>query len=404
MRRATLGVLALCTLVDALQLHHKTVRRRDVSQNALRLDQPLLRIGNKVTNWVPAVGAVAGATVVGAAAVVAGGYGLYYAGNLVAGANLAGPDWAKRRVGQLKAVGESVSLAFQDLQRDDSITLEDTWAPCLLEAREDFGEWRGGPAYTAYRFKLKQGSKAILPLELGQEVTFVGLDDRNRPVRASFPLASGRREPGYVEIVAPAAGARRDARVAMGGCTPDQKAVVDAFDQLQAGGEAAVRPGRLAFQYEGSYLPITKLTCFCEEAGALPIIQLLKESLPRGQSTIDKASVFWINGDEDDFALYDGLEALFYKFARKLELACVVDGELHANAQPAGSSDEGKRLAKRKKTSDLVFQRNSDLSGAVEPWSPGTLAVVAGPDHFVDQVVSHLTLTKGYPADCVVYF
>ena len=29
---------------------------------------------------------------------------------------------------------------------------------------------------------------------------------------------------------------------------------------------------------------------------------------------------------------------------------------------------------------------------------------VAGPDHFVDQVVSHLTLTKGYPADCVVYF
>ena len=81
---------------------------------------------------------------------------------------------------------------------------------------------------------------------------------------------------------------------------------------------------------------------------------------------------------EDDFALYDGLEALFYKFARKMELSCVVDGELHANAQPAGSSDEGKRLAKRKKTSDLVFQRNSDLSGAVEPWAPGTLAVVAG--------------------------
>ena len=147
--RPALWIVACCTLVDALQLHHhKTVRRRDVSQRALRLDQPLLRIGNKVTNWVPAVGAVAGATVVGAAAVVAGGYGLYYAGNLVAGANLAGPDWAKRRVGQLKAVGESVSLAFQDLQRDDSITLEDTWAPCLLEAREDFGEWRGGPAYT----------------------------------------------------------------------------------------------------------------------------------------------------------------------------------------------------------------------------------------------------------------
>ena len=75
--RPALWIVACCTLVDALQLHHhKTVRRRDVSQKALRLDQPLLRIGNKVTNWVPAVGAVAGATVVGAAAVVAGRRGL----------------------------------------------------------------------------------------------------------------------------------------------------------------------------------------------------------------------------------------------------------------------------------------------------------------------------------------
>ena len=75
MRRAALA-LALCTLVDALQLHRKTHVRRRTATMALRLDQPLLRIGNKVTNWVPAVGAVAGATVVGAAAVVAGGYGL----------------------------------------------------------------------------------------------------------------------------------------------------------------------------------------------------------------------------------------------------------------------------------------------------------------------------------------
>ena len=102
----------------------------------------------------------------------------------------------------------------------------------------------------------------------------------------------------------------------------------------------------------------------------MPVAQLLKESLPRGRSTIAKAQVFWVNGDEDDFALYyrgraeilsvrpgvalafkrtapavkcckdeqercsrgrdriwrryDGLEALFYKFARKMELACVV--------------------------------------------------------------------------------
>ena len=86
----------------------------------------------------------------------------------------------------------------------------------------------------------------------------------------------------------------------------------------------------------------------------------------RHRHAIEQASRRWRGGRRDDSAR-----------TRRKVLISQVDGELHANAQPAGSSDEGKRLAKRKKTSDLVFQRNSDLSGAVEPWSPGTLAVVA---------------------------
>ena len=72
------------------------------------------------------------------------------------------------------------------------MVLEDTWAPCVLESREDFGDWKGQSAYTAYRFRFKQGAKAVLPLELGQEVTFVVLDDRNRPTRASFPAPKSK--------------------------------------------------------------------------------------------------------------------------------------------------------------------------------------------------------------------
>ena len=143
---------------------------------------------------------------------------------------------------------------------------------------------------------------------------------------------------------------------------------------------------------EGSYLPITSLQCFAEELGALPVIQLLKESLPRGRSTIAKAQVFWINEGEDDFGLYEGLESLFYKFPKKMELACVVDDKLH-------SPDTTKNAP-----GDAVFRRNDDLAGAVAPWQPGMLAVVAGPDAFQDQVVAHLTGAKGYPPECIVYF
>jgi len=98
---------------------------------------------------------------------------------------------------------------------------------------------------------------------------------------------------------------------------------------------------------------------------------------------------------------YDALESLYYKYAKKLELACVVDAQLHEDAAPQASATD---LRPSKKTQDLVFQRNEDLAGAVDPWQPGALAVVAGPPHFAEQVSAHLTAAKGYPAECVVYF
>ena len=159
-----------------------------------------------------------------------------------------------------------------------------------------------------------------------------------------------------------------------------------------------MRPGRRAFAYEGEHLPITSLHVFCEELGALPAISLLAESLPRGRSTIERAQVFWINASEDDFGLYESLERLYYKFPKKLELACVVDERLH---DPAPAAPKG---ASKKKASDAIFARNEDLADAVLPWAPGQLAVAAGPPAFQAQVVAHLTQAKGYPLDCVVYF
>ena len=241
-----------------------------------------------------------------------------------------------------------------------------------------------------------------------------------------------------MEIVAPAAGLGEMQRVAMGGCTPDQKAV-DAFDQLAAGGEAAVRPGRLAFQYEGVYLPITKLTCFCEEAGALPIIQLPKESPYReAKSTIDKASVFWINGDEDDFALYDGLEALFYKLRGRWSWLVLWMRSCMPTRSPRAVATKGNGLRKGRRRriwcfsampifgrgsrgrpgrwrSSLCGNQNGRRVHAVDATPLGGGARSSSPlmHPFLVSTQgravrrsrsSHLTLTKGYPADCVVYF
>ena len=174
---------------------------RGAPLRALRLDQPLLKVKQISGLGGGPLLVLGGAAAAVTAAVGASGLAAAAAAALPGSAGL--PEWAKVRYGSLRALAESARLGWADLWDDDSLTvLGDTWAPCALESREDFGDaGDGAAAYTAYRFALKQGARTALPLELGQEVTFVGLDDRNRPVRASFPPANARREAGYVDGV-----------------------------------------------------------------------------------------------------------------------------------------------------------------------------------------------------------
>ncbi|KAJ1462168.1 hypothetical protein M885DRAFT_553912 [Pelagophyceae sp. CCMP2097] len=288
------------------------------------------------------------------------------------------------RLGAVGALRDAFRLWWFDVfGRGAVIELPaDKPALCTVADVDEFGDAPG--KCCVYRFALAAGPGAALPLDLGQELEVAVLDEKNRMVRASFPLASSRFEPGFVEICAPAA-SRRDARVAVGGLAPSQRAVVDALDARGVGGDVAVKPGKRMFEYEGRFVPITSLQCFVEDLGALPVIQLLKESLPRGRSTVATAQVFWVNESEDDFALYNALEALYYKFSNKMEISCIVDDRVHEDDSVNG-----------------IFARNPELDEVVEPWMPGKLAVVAGPAKFATQVSAHLTTNMGYPAECVI--
>lgn len=295
--------------------------------------------------------------------------------------------FARLRWGTVRASFESLKSWWSGIFEDEPLaTLPEVWSPCILEERDQLSD-----DYKTYRLALKAGPGNVLPLGLGQELTIMCLDDKNRPVRANFPLASRRRDPsGTVEIILPS-GDNRSRRSSVGSLDSEQLAVAKALDGLAIGGEAAVRAGRKAFDYKGAYLPITSLQCFVEELGAIPVLQLLQESLVRGQSTVENADVFCISASEDDFVLYDELEDLYYKFNRKMTLACVVDEQLYQQ-NPADQGGETAASRRARPPQPSIFERNEDLREAVRTWQPGVLAVIAGPPRFANAVSTLLFL------------
>ncbi|CAM9512982.1 unnamed protein product, partial [Sphacelaria rigidula] len=70
------------------------------------------------------------------------------------------------------------------------------WSVCTLEERD-----RIGASVLRYRFRLEGGPNAVLPLELGQELTLCGLDPYNQVVHSSFVPLSPRQQRGYFDIV-----------------------------------------------------------------------------------------------------------------------------------------------------------------------------------------------------------
>lgn len=136
-------------------------------------------------------------------------------------------------------------------------------------------------------------------------------------------------------------------------------------------------PGaRLVNQHPG---PINKLVLIISKLGVVPALQFLKALLPPSAYSVDYANVVWVNEKQDQYILSDEMQELFYKYNSKIDVDTVAERDLFMS-----------NLAE-----------NPIFCAAVPPPSPDTLAIVAGPEFFVQKVLDYLR-AEGYPDDIVL--
>ncbi|CAM9490177.1 unnamed protein product, partial [Chrysoparadoxa australica] len=237
------------------------------------------------------------------------------------------------------------------------------WSVCTLAERTKVGS-----SCMMYRFRL-QGPNCVLPLQLGQEVTLCSLNRQNQVMNGSFYPLSPRDSAGHFEIVT-----GREHQDEGG------EGFADLLGLLAIGDEVAVRPGMQRLVYQGPYTPITDVLMVASGLGIVPMLQMVRELLPSRESSVDTASVVWLNEHAEDFALYDLLETAFYKFHRKLDVSCIIERDLF-----------GHQLASNEKVRE-----------AIPEFKIGALAVVSGPDDYFKAKVEAYLERHGWPREVIV--
>jgi hypothetical protein len=87
-----------------------------------------------------------------------------------------------------------------------------------------------------------------------------------------------------------------------------------------------------ATPYRGPGQPIKNVVLIANGLGIVPMLQMVRELLPSRTSSVTTASVIWLNERADDFCLYSELESAFYKYHRKLDVACIIERDLFGHA------------------------------------------------------------------------
>ncbi|CBJ30027.1 Cytochrome b5 reductase domain-containing protein [Ectocarpus siliculosus] len=273
-------------------------------------------------------------------------------------------SWASRRSQQwAEAFGpEAVVLPAND------------WSVCTLLEKVREGD---GGLYR-YRFGLPSSPDAVLPLELGQELTLCGLDASNQVVQGNYVPLTPRKQRGAFEVVVMKAtdGAELDDGLPT---TRSNREFSRFLDNLPLGDEIAVKPGRAGLVYGGANQPITDLVLVANGVGVVPMIQMVNELLPSSSSSVASASVVWLNEKAEDFALYSELEKAFFRNHRKLDVSCIVERDLFGSH----------------------LEANANVNAASPEFKIGTLAAVAGPDFFTRKVTDYL-VRRGYPEDAII--
>lgn len=156
-------------------------------------------------------------------------------------------------------------------------------------------------------------------------------------------------------------------------------------NELQPGDEVAIKPGKSHLTYHGQHVPVTDMVYLAAGLGVVPVLDQIRAIAPRGASSVDTASVVWLNERRRDFDLaMDDLEAEYMKHPTKLAVSCVLldaaEGETDAGHGP--------------------WEGHREVEEAVPYFDAGSMAVVCGPTRFAEGARGYL-MRKGYPEDCI---
>jgi hypothetical protein len=215
-----------------------------------------------------------------------------------------------------------------------------------------------------------------LPLELGQQIRLCCLDEQDRVAQGDFYpyVETIDASLGRFCIVAP--NLIDEASFSFGEETANLCRVLKG--DVRVGDEIAIQPAKTKLAYKGQYLPVTDLVYIAFGVGIVPVLEQVRTVLPKGSSSVRNTSVLWINQETKDFdVIAELLEKEYNQYRTKLAVSCIVE--------------------------DLTVGTIADsieISEAIPDFVPGTMAVVAGPQAFMDMAVEFLE-DRAYPSDTI---
>lgn len=271
----------------------------------------------------------------------------------------------QRFMEQLTPAEEGIPMVFDTKHADG-------WGVCTLKSKRRLGK----SDFVQYEFDLPN-SRYVLPLELGQQITMMCLDNDSNIARGDFyPFYTSRSpKPGVFSILVP--NKPHEVNVRMIGLDAANFARV-VKQEMKVGDELALKPGSNRLSYRGQYLPVTDMVYIACGTGIVPVLDQVRAVLPSSASSVTTVNVVWINEHTRDFDVTSEiLEKEYYKYSTKLAVSCIVD---HMKGP--------------------VFGENVEVDDAVPDFRPGTMAVLSGPSDLMKKATSYLE-DRGYPRDTI---
>lgn len=268
-------------------------------------------------------------------------------------------DAAQQTGSSITGFGEQVIQSAKSLfsfaERGESLDLEQ-WQPCKLVSKEKLSS-----DYAIYRFELAN-SRAVLPLNPGEELSLCARDSRDELVKEAFFPISPRNAKGYFEVLVKKTAGTTDAAV---------------LAAAAVGDELAVKAGRDHLSSKAPEERIESMQIVASAEGIAPAIQTLQAVLQPKDSTVKSVDLIWVNEHQHEFMLAKQVEALARRYSKKLRVTAITDSDLYGH--------------------DIT--NHPTMKQTLKRFEPSTMALVCGPDYVVDRVQRYLANTQDYPHD-----